>query len=119
MDGGPNLENPGPRPGLDILQVEGTEGGGAAKRRAKKSRRRHFSTLTLRILAPNLVALGVLVGGIFYLDEYRDGLFDAKLAALQTEAKLISAAISGSTIATIHSPKPFTMPSICAIRHAS
>ncbi len=99
MDGGPSLENPGPRPGLDILQVEGTEGGGVAKRRTKKSRRRQFSTLTLRILAPNLVALGVLVGGIFYLDEYRDGLFDAKLAALQTEAKLISAAISGSTIA--------------------
>jgi len=64
-----------------------------------RRRRRRWSTMTWRIFAPNLVALGVLVGGILYLDEYRDGLFEQKIEALQTEAQLIAAAVGESALA--------------------
>ncbi len=36
-----------------------------------------FSSLTRQILFVNLAALGVLVGGILYLNQFRDGLIDA------------------------------------------
>ncbi len=61
-------------------------------------RRRRFSTLTLRILAPNMLALGVLVGGVFLLDQYRDGLVDQKIAALQTQAEVIAGALEESAL---------------------
>ncbi|MDP6568116.1 MAG: sensor histidine kinase [Alphaproteobacteria bacterium] len=65
---------------------------------ARHRRRRRFSTLTLRILAPNVLALALLVGGIFYLDQYRDGLLDAKIAALQTQAEVIAGALGESAL---------------------
>ncbi|MDP6830042.1 MAG: sensor histidine kinase [Alphaproteobacteria bacterium] len=73
------------------MRLAGNEGPGPG-------RRRRFSTMTLRILAPNVLALGVLVGGIFYLDQYRDGLIDAKIAALQTQAELIAGALGESAL---------------------
>jgi two-component system sensor histidine kinase ChvG len=73
------------------MRLVGNEGPGPG-------RRRRFSTMTLRILAPNVLALGVLVGGIFYLDQYRDGLIDAKIAALQTQAELIAGALGESAL---------------------
>mgnify|MGYP003446544923 CR=1 FL=1 len=36
-----------------------------------------FSSLTRRILVLNLAALGVLVTGILYLNQFREGLIDA------------------------------------------
>jgi two-component system sensor histidine kinase ChvG len=63
-----------------------------------RRRRRRFSTLTLRILAPNILALLVLVGGILYLDQYRDGLLDAKVAALQTQAEIMAGALGQSAV---------------------
>ena len=68
-------------------------------RRLGGLRRRRFSTLTLRILAPNLLALLVLAGGILYLDQYRDGLLDAKVAALQTQAEIMAGALGQSALA--------------------
>lgn len=69
----------------------------AAPTRRHKQRRR-FSTLTLRILAPNLVALGVLVGGIFYLDQYRDGLLEERIASLQLQAEIMAGALGESAV---------------------
>jgi len=65
---------------------------------AAPPRRRRLSTLTLRILAPNVLTLGILVGGIFYLDQYRDGLLDAKVAALQVQAEMIAGALGQSAL---------------------
>lgn len=80
-------------------------GGGAAEMAAERdrtedgrARRRRFSSLTLRILAPNMLALGVLVGGVFLLDQYRDGLIDQKIAALQTQAEVIAGALEESAL---------------------
>ncbi len=66
------------------------------KRRARK--RSRFSSLTFRILALNVIALGVLVGGLLYLDQFRDGLVEAKIAALQTEGEIIAGALGESAV---------------------
>ncbi len=86
------LGEPGPRP------AEPTQMRLAGVQTAEPERRRRFSTLTLRILAPNVLALGVLVGGIFYLDQYRDGLLDAKIAAMQRQAEVIAGALGESAL---------------------
>ncbi len=87
------LGQPGPRPAAPPqMRLSGIGDPGPG-------RRRRFSTLTLRILAPNVLALGVLVGGIFYLDQYRDGLLDAKIAAMQSQAEVIAGALGESALA--------------------
>lgn len=65
-----------------------------------RPRRRAISPITARILALNLVALGVLVAGLLYLGEYRKNLIAAELAALGKQAEMSAAAIGeGSVIA--------------------
>ena len=86
------LGHPGPRPSEPAqMRLAGVK-------RPGPDRRRRFSTLTLRILAPNVLALVVLVGGIFYLDQYRDGLLDAKIAAMQSQAEVIAGALGESAL---------------------
>jgi len=88
------LSGPGPRPGgADAEQLQ------RRPRRDHGPGRRRFSTLTLRVLAPNMLALGVLVAGIFYLDQYREGLLDAKVAALQTQAEIMAGAVGQAALA--------------------
>lgn len=79
----PALGKPGPRPGT-------------AEPAPARRRRRRFPSLWLRILAPNVLALAILVGGILYLDQYRAGLLDSKIAALTIQAELIAGAIGES-----------------------
>ncbi|MCB2405318.1 sensor histidine kinase [Rhizobium ruizarguesonis] len=55
-----------------------------------------FSSLTRRILFFNLVALVVLVGGILYLNQFREGLIDARAESLLTQGEIIAGAISAS-----------------------
>lgn len=55
-----------------------------------------FSSLTRRILFLNLAALGVLVIGILYLNQFRDGLIDARVESLMTQGEIIAGAIASS-----------------------
>ncbi|OHV79244.1 histidine kinase [Ensifer sp. LCM 4579] len=55
-----------------------------------------FSSLTRRIVFFNLVALIVLVGGIMYLNQFREGLIDARVESLLTQGEIIAGAISAS-----------------------
>jgi two-component system sensor histidine kinase ChvG len=55
-----------------------------------------FSSLTRRILFLNLAALGVLVIGILYLNQFRDGLIDARVESLMTQGEIIAGAIAAS-----------------------
>ena len=55
-----------------------------------------FSSLTRRILFLNLAALGVLVVGILYLNQFRDGLIDARVESLMTQGEIIAGAIAAS-----------------------
>ena len=56
--------------------------------------------LTARILAINVMALGVLVAGFFYLDHLQRDLMDAKLDALAREATLLAAALGEGAVDT-------------------
>lgn len=60
--------------------------------------RRLASPLTRRILAVNLLAPVVLVVGLFYLDNYRQGLIRAELEALGTHAKMMAAALGEGAV---------------------
>ena len=55
-----------------------------------------FSSLTRRILFLNLAALGILVIGILYLNQFRDGLIDARVESLMTQGEIIAGAIAAS-----------------------
>jgi two-component system sensor histidine kinase ChvG len=55
-----------------------------------------FSSLTRRILFLNLAALCVLVFGILYLNQFRDGLIEARVESLMTQGEIIAGAIAAS-----------------------
>ncbi|WP_350335295.1 sensor histidine kinase [Coralliovum pocilloporae] len=55
-----------------------------------------LSSLTRRIAVLNLAALVVLVSGILYLNQFRDGLNDARVESLLVQGEIIAAAIASS-----------------------
>lgn len=55
-----------------------------------------FSSITRRILILNLAALALLMSGILYLNQFRDGLIDARVESLMTQGEIISGAIAAS-----------------------
>lgn len=58
------------------------------------NQRRRLSPLTRRILAVNVIALAVLVVGLLYVGQYRQGLIRGEVEALAEQAKLIAAALA-------------------------
>ncbi len=60
-----------------------------------------FSSLTRRIVVLNLAALLALVSGIFFLNQWRAGLIEARVQSLRVQGQIISAAIAAS--ATVNS----------------
>lgn len=86
-------------------KLSGKTGGNKARRRLfyrldLRARRifeqLFFSSLTRRIVILNLAALAALVVGIMYLNQFRDGLIDAKIDSLRTQGKIIAGAIAAS-----------------------
>ncbi|WP_455476047.1 stimulus-sensing domain-containing protein [Bartonella sp. B17] len=55
-----------------------------------------FSSLTRRIVILNLAALGILVTSILYLNQFRNGLIEAKIESLRIQGKIIAGAIAAS-----------------------
>ena len=55
-----------------------------------------FSSLLRRILILNLAALFVLLTGILYMNQFREGLIDARVESLMTQGEIIAGAISAS-----------------------
>ena len=72
----------------------------------RRPRPRIAFPLTARILAINVMALGVLVAGFFYLDHLQRDLMDAKLDALAREATLLAAALGDSAVDTAGTSEP-------------
>src|SRR4051812_26842784 len=80
---------------IDIVMPEGAvprdryPRGGEARtqngidRQHPRRYRRAFSPLTLRILAVNVLALAILVGGLLYLGRYQDRLIENEMEALR------------------------------------
>ena len=60
--------------------------------------RRSRSKLTWRILAVNMMAPVILVGGLFYLDRYRNELILAELSSLRSRAEVIAAALGEGAV---------------------
>ena len=54
------------------------------------------SPLTVRILALNIPALGILLGGALFLGQYREGLVETKIGSLKAEGAIIAAALGES-----------------------
>ena len=59
-----------------------------------------ISPITRRILAINVLALAILVGGILFLGEYRRTLIAAELEALKVQALMLAAALGESAVDT-------------------
>ena len=51
-------------------------------------------SLTPRILAVNIIALGMLAGGFFYLDSYRTRILDGRIQQTSREARLMADALA-------------------------
>ena len=74
-----------------------SDAGGASPERP---RRLIFSPLTRRILAINILALAIPVGGLLYLGPYRDGLIETELEALRTQTDIFAGALGEGAIQT-------------------
>ena len=80
----------------------GTDGlpgeAGAAEPARPKGRRRRLSKLTLRVLAINVFALAILVGGLLYLGQYEERLIQGELDSLRSEAEVFAASLEETAI---------------------
>jgi two-component system sensor histidine kinase ChvG len=56
------------------------------------------SPLLLRILAVNVMALAILVGGILYLGNYQDRIVETELKEMSAEARIVASAIAENAI---------------------
>ncbi|MEM9682393.1 MAG: sensor histidine kinase [Pseudomonadota bacterium] len=82
------------------LAMRGIKDRGKAEEedRVEEPTRRVVSPLTRRILAVNVVALLIPIGGLLYVGPYRDSLIDADLESLRSQGEMIAGAIGESAI---------------------
>jgi len=73
---------------------------------------RIFSPLTRRIITVNILPLAILLVGILYLDEYREGLIKAELDALQRQSEIFAGALGEGAIGTESDGEQFIRPSV-------
>jgi len=83
---------------------------------ARRHRRAWRSPLLWRILAVNVLVLLIPVLGLLHLQHYRDGLIEAELSALRTQARAYSATLANSAAVVTASGKERLLPE--AARHA-
>jgi two-component system, OmpR family, sensor histidine kinase ChvG len=60
-----------------------------------------FSSLTRRIVVVQIVALLVLVAGVLYLNQFRQGLIDARKQALLVQSEIIAGAVAETATASL------------------
>jgi len=54
------------------------------------------TSLTVRILAVNIIALGLMAGSLFYIDSYRKGLLAERFQLAKSEAEIAGAALAAA-----------------------
>jgi two-component system sensor histidine kinase ChvG len=74
-----------------------------------------FSSLTRRILALNLLALALLVGGLMFLDQYRTSLMRANIEALETQGEIFAEALGEGAVAELPYTAPFLLPDLARL----
>ncbi len=67
---------------------------------------RRTGSLTLRILSVNVVAPLILVLGLLYTGQYREGLIRAELETLKVQAQLFSGVIAEGAVRPVEKGKP-------------
>lgn len=80
--------------GKTFLQMVLSKAGAPLSFLRRAARWLFFSSLTRRIIFLNLAGLAVLVTGILYLNQFREGLIDARVESLRTQAEIIAGAIA-------------------------
>jgi two-component system sensor histidine kinase ChvG len=65
-------------------------------RLSRAAQARLSSSLTRRIVVLNLGGLVALLGGFLYLNQFREGLIEARVTSLLTQGEIIAAAVAGS-----------------------
>lgn len=73
-------------------------GGRAVDAPVIRIRQRFFSKLTARVLAVNMMALVMLVGGMLYLSSYQERLIENELASLTAEATIFAATLAEAAV---------------------
>lgn len=55
------------------------------------------TSLTVRILAVNIIALGLMAGSLFYLDSYRKQLFEERFKLARAEAEIAASGLAAAS----------------------
>lgn len=84
--------DPKPLPGKSVA------GRKKAETREQAPRRGPFSSLGRRIMAINLFSVIFLAGGVLYLNQFRDGLIEARFQALTTNGRMIAGALGEAAL---------------------
>ena len=66
--------------------------------RPKDQKRKKWKTITARILSINIFGLLILMGGMLYLNQFKEGLINSKIISLKNEGSVIAGALSQSAI---------------------
>jgi two-component system, OmpR family, sensor histidine kinase ChvG len=83
----------------DLDEALESEGGATASSRPSLWSRIAPTSLTARIALINILGLLVLAFGVLYFNQFRQGLIDARVQSLTTQAQIIAGAIAGSATA--------------------
>lgn len=67
--------------------------GATARKHRRRFRKRRFSPLTRRILVLNMLPLALLIGGVFFLDQYEEELLESEISALRVQAEIVAAGL--------------------------
>jgi len=73
---------------------------GFLSRSFRSLRNNVFSSLNRLIVFSNILALMLLMITILYMNQFREGLIDAKVESLLTQGKIIASAIAGNATAS-------------------
>ncbi len=82
---------------------------------------RTISPLLLRILAVNVMALAILVGGILYLGNYQDRIIATELKEMSSQARIVASAIAENAIVVDRHDERILSPLLARlmVRHLS
>lgn len=88
----PRAAEPAPRPPARRARTLGLK-----LRRLSRAAQSHLSSsLTRRIVVLNLGGLVALLSGFLYLNQFREGLIDARVQSLKVQGEIIAAAVAAS-----------------------
>lgn len=87
---------------VPVVHKDGARDDGARKSSSRfrwlGKMRGGYSLLTLRILGVNVLPLAILIGGLMYLDVYRESLIEAEAAKLATNGQIFSGALGEGAV---------------------